>query len=75
MTTPAGAICFALPERAPLLRQEFFWRFGQAPLLAHRPRSWRTGSHAGQPKLSPAVASRVALGLVTLRSDRLGAFD
>ena len=74
MTTAADVPSFTLPERA-LLRQEFFVRFGQAPLLAHgiRLRRWRTGSKAGQPKLPPAVASMIARGLVTLQSDRVGA--
>ncbi len=74
MTIPADTPCFTLPERA-LLRHEFFVRFGQAPLLADgiRLRSWRTGPHAGQPKLPPAVASMIARDLVTLQSDRIGA--
>ena len=74
MTTAADTLSFTLPERA-LLRQEFFVRFGQAPLLAHgiRLRSWRTGLKAGQPKLPPAVASMITRGLVTLQSDRVGA--
>ena len=74
MTIAADTSSFTLPERA-LLRHEFFVRFGQAPLLADgiRLRSWRTGPHAGQPKLPPAVASMLARDLVTLQSDRIGA--
>ena len=74
MTTAADMPSFTLPERA-LLRQEFFVRFGQAPLLAHgiRLRRWRTGPQAGQPKLPPAVVSMIVRGLVALQSDRVGA--
>jgi hypothetical protein len=73
MTIPADTPSFTLPERA-LLRHEFYVRFGQAPLLADgiRLRRWRTGPHAGQPKLPPAVASMIARDLVTLQSDRIG---
>ena len=73
MTNPVEAPCFTLPERA-LLRQEFFIRFGQAPLLAHgiRMRSWRTGPQAGRPKLPPAAVSMLARGLIALHSDRIG---
>ena len=75
MTISSNTLCFTLPERA-LLRQEFFVRFGQAPLLAHgiRLRRWRTGPQAGQPKLPPAVTSMITRDLVTLRSDRVGAW-
>ena len=64
---------FIAAERS-LLRHEFMVRFGQAPSLADGIwlRAWRGGPQAGQPKISPAVASLLARGLVEIAPHRIG---
>ena len=73
MTQP-DEILFTTAERA-LLRFEFLERFGQTPRLADGMwlRTWKGGPQAGQPKVSPAVASMLARGLVTIDLVRPGA--
>ncbi len=57
-----------------LLRLEFMVRFSQPPSLADGLwlRAWRGGPQAGQPKISAAVASMLARGLVEIGPDRIG---
>ena len=64
---------FTAPER-DLIRREMGMHFGQHPSLADGLflRTWRGGPQKGEPKVSPAVRSMLARGLVELRPGRMG---
>jgi hypothetical protein len=64
---------FTAPERE-LIRREMGQHFGQYPRLADGwfLRTWRGGSHKGEPKIPPAIQSMIERGLVTVRAGPIG---
>jgi hypothetical protein len=64
---------FTAQER-DLIRLEMGMRFGQYPELANGLflRTWRAGSHKGEPKVPKAMQGMIDRGLLTVRRNPMG---
>lgn len=69
----SSSVTFTAIERE-YIRQELDLSFGTYPSVARgfHLRVWKSGTHAGQPRLPKAAESLVGRGLMEVRPDRLG---
>ena len=66
--------CSFTARERELIRHEMGQHFGEYPPLADGIilRTWRAGERKGEPKISPAIGSMIARGLVEIRHRRGG---